>query len=189
VAQPLYPFRQVIDEHENLSGYFIGSCFFRRKKVEAATFSMDQCSVTFSPNGGTTQALVAYIGTAKTSIRLLAYNFTSTEVANALVLAHRRGVDVQLVLDKSVPTERNSVLPIIQRDDIPFRIDHAHAIAHNKVIIIDGAWVETGSFNYSDNAEHHNGENALICHSPDAYKLYRTDWEKHWLHSLVLTNH
>ena len=161
------------------------TCLFFEQAALAVPFSMDQCSVTFSPNGGTTKMLVAYINSAQQSVRLLAYNFTSVDIANALVAAKGRGVDVQLVLDKSVPTEKNSVLPVVIKAGIPYRIDHAHAIAHNKVILVDGQWVETGSFNCSDNAERHNGENALICHSPDAYVLYRADWEKHWSHSLA----
>jgi phosphatidylserine/phosphatidylglycerophosphate/cardiolipin synthase-like enzyme len=149
----------------------------------ALAFDMDQCSVTFSPKGGTTTALVNYIHGAKKSIRVLAYNFTSQEIAGALIDAHDRWVDVKLVLDRSVPTEKNSALPDIQAAGIPYRIDGAHKIAHNKTILVDGEWIETGSFNYTDNAENANGENALICHSEVAYSDYRADWEKHWEHS------
>ena len=146
-------------------------------------FAMDSCSVRFSPNGGVTDMLVAYIGGATKNIRVLAYNFTSVPISNALIGAHQRGVDVQIVLDRSVPTERGSALPAIQSAGIPVRIDSVHNIAHNKSILVDDAWVETGSFNYSPNAELHNGENAIICHSADAYALYRADWETHWGHS------
>jgi phosphatidylserine/phosphatidylglycerophosphate/cardiolipin synthase-like enzyme len=149
----------------------------------AAGFSMESCTVRFSPKGGVTDMLVAYIGGASQSIRMLAYNFTSVPVANALIAAYERNVDVVLVLDRSVPTEKNSVLPLIKKAGIPYRIDSTHHIAHNKVILIDGVWIETGSFNYSPNAENFNGENALICRSPEAYTEYRSDWETHWAHS------
>jgi phosphatidylserine/phosphatidylglycerophosphate/cardiolipin synthase-like enzyme len=147
-------------------------------------FSMDSCSVHFSPKGGTISALVQYIGTAKKSIRLLAYNFTSADVANALIEAHNRGVDVQVVLDHSVPTEKNSMLGSIRAAKIPAFIDKTHKIAHNKVILVDDEWIETGSFNYTDNAEKFNGENALICHGKEAHDLYLADWERHKAHSV-----
>jgi phosphatidylserine/phosphatidylglycerophosphate/cardiolipin synthase-like enzyme len=151
--------------------------------ARAEPFSMNECSVRFSPKGGVTDMLVAYISGAHKNIRVLAYNFTSKPIADALANAKERGVDVQIVLDRSVPTERNSALPTLLASDIPYRIDRTHHIAHNKVILVDDSWVETGSFNYSPNAENFNGENAIICQSVEAYKAYREDWEKHWEHS------
>lgn len=146
---------------------------------------MTDCTVHFSPHGGVTDALVQYIGTAQKSIRVLAYNFTSKPVADALIEAHKRGVDVEVILDRSVPTEKNSALPELLSAGIPTWIDRAHRIAHNKVILIDGEWIETGSFNYSPNAENFNGENALICRSTEAYADYLADWRKHESHSEV----
>ena len=150
---------------------------------DSAGFAMDRCSVRFSPKGYVTEMLVAFIEGSTKDIRVLAYNFTSVPVASALVDAHKRGVDVQIVFDRSVQTEKSSALPLIKKAGIPYRIDSTHHIAHNKVILVDNEWIETGSFNYSPNAENFNGENALICHSVEGYIQYRVDWEKHWSHS------
>lgn len=155
--------------------------------AQADGFALDSCTVHFSPNGGTIDALVKYIGSAKRSVRMLAYNFTSEDVAQALIDAKNRGVDVQIVLDRSVLTEKNSQYPAMMKAGVPTWIDRKHKIAHNKVILIDGEWIETGSFNYTDNAELHNGENALICHGKAAYDLYLQDWKKHMVHSEVQT--
>ncbi|HTR44450.1 MAG TPA: phospholipase D-like domain-containing protein, partial [Thermodesulfovibrionales bacterium] len=45
---------------------------------------------------------------------------------------------------------------------IPTYIDAQHAIAHNKVMIIDKETVITGSFNFTKAAEERNAENLLI---------------------------
>ena len=42
---------------------------------------------------------------------------------------------------------------------IPTKIDALHAIAHNKIVIVDGAVVVTGSFNFTKQAENNNAEN------------------------------
>lgn len=158
---------------------FINSAF-------ADSFSVDgPCQVYFSPSGGSTDAIVKLIDSAHANLRMLAYNFTSARIGDALVAAHKRGVDVELVLDKSVPTERNSALPTMLAAGIPVWIDSRHKIAHNKVIIVDDAWVETGSFNYTDNAENSNGENTLICPSRDGAGIYSKNWELHKSHSEV----
>jgi phosphatidylserine/phosphatidylglycerophosphate/cardiolipin synthase-like enzyme len=44
------------------------------------------------------------------------------------------------------------------------KIDTQHAITHNKVMIIDGETVNTGSFNFTRAAEENNAENLLVIH-------------------------
>lgn len=153
-------------------------------KINVATLTLDSCSVHFSPRDGTIAALVGYIGMANKSIRVLAYSFTSADISNALIEARKRGVDVQVVLDRSVPTEKNSMLPKILNAGIPALIDKTHKIAHSKVILVDDEWIETGSFDYTENAENFNGENALICHGKEAHDLYLSDWNRHKAHSI-----
>jgi phosphatidylserine/phosphatidylglycerophosphate/cardiolipin synthase-like enzyme len=144
----------------------------------------DTCQVYFSPKGGAEQAIIALIGTATKTINVLAYSFTSKPIADALIAAHIHGVVVQVVLDKS-----NVGLPTRTQADeisvvgIPTYIDSTHAIAHNKVIVVDGRTFETGSFNYSAAAEKSNGENALICPSISAANAYTLDFNKHLSHS------
>ena len=65
----------------------------------------------------------------------------------------------------------------------PVYYDFMHAIAHNKIIIIDGATVLTGSFNFTDAAEKNNAENLLILHSKKLASRYLENWELHLKHS------
>lgn len=104
--------------------------------------------VYFSPKGGTQEALVRAIQEARESIYVQAYSFTSAPIAKALVDAHKRGVAVEAVLDKSQRTERYSGATFLANAGIPVWIDAAHAIAHNKVMVIDHRRVVTGSFNF-----------------------------------------
>ena len=106
-------------------------------------------SVYFSPKGGCTEAVVEALGKAKSTVLVQAYSFTSTPIAKALVEAHRRGVKVQVVLDKSQRTEKYSSATFVSNNGIPCFIDAKHAIAHNKVMVIDGQTVLTGSFNFT----------------------------------------
>ena len=68
---------------------------------------------------------------------------------------------------------------------IPVRIDAKHAIAHNKVMIIDGETVITGSFNFTKAAEESNAENLLIIHDKKLAELYTKNWQGHERHSEV----
>src|SRR5271157_2541703 len=77
----------------------------------------------FSPQGGCTEAVVKEINAAKTAILVQAYSFTSVPIAKALVDAHKRGVKIQVILDKSQRTEKYSSADYVRNSGIPTLID------------------------------------------------------------------
>ncbi len=135
--------------------------------------------VFFSPNGGCTQAVVDALAQAKTTVKVQAYSFTSAPIAKALVDAHKRGVRVEVILDKSQRTEKYSAADFLAHAGIPTRIDAQHAIAHSKVMVIDRAVVLTGSFNFTKAAETQNAENLLVIRSTELAARYVKNWEAH----------
>lgn len=101
-------------------------------------------AVFFSPKGGCTEAVVEELGKAHETVLVQAYSFTSAPIAKALVEAHQRGVRVEVLLDKSQRTERYSSATFLSHAGIATFIDGRHAIAHNKVMVIDAQTVLTG---------------------------------------------
>lgn len=139
--------------------------------------------VYFSPKGGATQAIINEIAEAKSEILVQTYSFTSTPIAKSLVDAHKRGVKVEAVLDKSQRKEQYTSATFLANMGVPTYIDSTHAIAHNKVMIIDQATVITGSFNFTKAAEEKNAENMLIIKSKELAAIYADNWMKHRNHS------
>jgi len=144
---------------------------------------IQQISVFFSPRGGCSVAIVKELDAAQTEILLQAYSFTSEPIAKALLAAKKRGVTVKVILDKSQRTQKYSAYTFLKNQGIPVYIDAAHAIAHNKIIIIDQETVITGSFNFTKAAEEKNAENLLIVKSKELTNLYTSNWNKHKEHS------
>ncbi|MES2569154.1 MAG: phospholipase D family protein [Verrucomicrobiota bacterium] len=136
----------------------------------------------FSPRGGCTEKIIEEIGRANKSVLVQAYSFTSAPIAEALVAAHRRGVGVQVLLDKSQRSEKYTSADFIAHAKIPTYIDARHAIAHNKVMIIDAAVVITGSFNFTKAAEASNAENLLVIQDPALAAFYTDNWKRHREH-------
>ena len=139
--------------------------------------------VYFSPDGGCTDAINKALGQARQEILVQAYSFTSAPIAKALLEAHKRGVKVQVILDKSQKTQKYSSATFLKNSRIPTFIDDKHAIAHNKIMIIDREIVITGSFNFTKAAEEKNAENLLIIRDKGLAKVYIENWEKHKGHS------
>jgi phosphatidylserine/phosphatidylglycerophosphate/cardiolipin synthase-like enzyme len=126
------------------------------------TVGVPSTEVYFSPRGGATEAIVHELGNAKIEILVQAYSFTSTPIAKSLVDAHKRGVKVTVVLDKSQQSEKYSSADFVVHAGIPTYIDAQHAIACNKVVVFDQATIITGSFNFTKAAEEKNAENLLV---------------------------
>ncbi len=137
----------------------------------------------FSPRGGCTDAIVDAIDAARQTVRVQAYSFTSAGIAKALLDARKRGVDVQVILDKSQETQKYSSADFLHNSGIAVYIDRAHAIAHNKIIIIDQQTVITGSFNFTKAAEERNAENVLIIKDEKLASRYAQNWKEHFMHS------
>ena len=123
------------------------------------------------------------LGEVYTSIFVQAYSFTSAPIAKALVDAKKRGVRVQVILDPSNRTDKYSGADFLANAGIPTWIDAQHAIAHNKVIIIDGKVVIGGSFNYTRAAQEKNAENVEITRDPAVATKYTANWQSHAQHS------
>jgi phosphatidylserine/phosphatidylglycerophosphate/cardiolipin synthase-like enzyme len=138
----------------------------------------------FSPKGGCTDAIVRELRAARREVCVLAYGFTSRPIAEALVEAKLRGVHVDIVLDHSNEGDPHSDLPFLLEQGLLPLVDDHHGIAHNKVMLIDGQVLITGSFNFTHHAESSNAENLLILKGhPDLAFAYRQDFEAHKAHA------
>ena len=138
--------------------------------------------VAFSPNGGATALVVKAIMSAKQSIHVAAYSFTSRPIAKALVDAHKAGIDVEIVVDHDqIQKDNHSEAAWVAAAGIPVRVDIVHVLQHDKYMVIDGKNVETGSFNYTNAAEVHNSENVVVMwDAPQLAATYEADWKNLW---------
>jgi len=97
--------------------------------VRAAERNQKDWQVFFSPKGGCTEAVVDELGKAKTSVIVQAYSFTSAPIAKALVDAKTRGVNVQIILDRSQKTEKyTSATYVFNAGTRLHHQGHAHSV-------------------------------------------------------------
>jgi phosphatidylserine/phosphatidylglycerophosphate/cardiolipin synthase-like enzyme len=148
--------------------FFLGLLVFCLPRVLAA-----QIAVCFTPEYGMTpsctQEVVDALSGAKKSILVQAYSFTSAPIAKALVDAHRRGVDVKVILDRSNCTAHYSAATFLAHAGIPVWIDTRHAIAHNKIMS-----ATRSCSNDCSNAHRVSGTSCSITSSPPAHAALAT---------------
>ena len=143
----------------------------------------------FTPGDDAGKLIIDAIDAAQHQILVQAFSFTHRKIADALIGASRRGVDVKVISDKDqIHQIRTSLISKIAADGVPVFTDSAHDSAHNKVIVIDaggpGATLITGSFNFTHAAQYKNAENVLVIKGNTALTdLYRKNWQRHYEHS------
>lgn len=142
--------------------------------------------VAFSPRGGAQDLVLKVIQSSRKSIRLMGYSMTSAPVVGALIDAKKRNVYVTVVVDYDHNVGKQSrsaiaALNAMANAGIAVRTVDKFAIHHDKVIIVDGQHVQTGSFNYSASAEKSNSENVLVVWSnPALANTYIQHFDRNW---------
>jgi len=79
--------------------------------------------VYFSPHGGATDAVIRELNKAKSTVLVQAYSFTSAPIVKALLNAHKRGVRIEVILDKNHKTQKYSSASFLYNQGIPIKIE------------------------------------------------------------------
>jgi phosphatidylserine/phosphatidylglycerophosphate/cardiolipin synthase-like enzyme len=143
------------------------------------SITLSGLDVCFSPAGGCEAKIVNFIMAEDKEILVQAYSFTDVNIENALIA--KKNI-VHILLDRT--DLGTTILQDFLNNGMDVLIDKKHPIAHNKLIITPGA-VETGSFNYTNQAEKYNAENALFIKYKPLAQKYRDNWMAHKAHSVT----
>ena len=132
--------------------------------------SYDLC---FTPGDNCDGMIAEKVLESKKNIYVQAYHLTNEKIIKSLIEAKAHGVDVFVILDKTAVHESKRLAD----REIPVMIDYKPRIAHNKVMIIDGETVITGSFNFTQSAQSKNAENVIIINDGDIAKAYKYNFD------------
>ena len=138
--------------------------------------------VYFSPEGGVRDQIIKRINLSKSTIDVAVYSFTAGDIAEALANASERGVKIRIVRDASQSSEKNDENSFLRQAGIQVEIrsGRGRGIMHDKFAIFDGHTAFTGSYNWTNNAEHNNWENALFTDEDQVVKAYQGQFETLW---------
>lgn len=139
----------------------------------------------FAPWDNLEDLVTDAIDGARRQVLVQAYLLTSKKIANTLIAARRRGVDVRVLLDaEQLAKAASSMAPELAAAGIAVWLETKYQNAHNKIVVIDAgspdATVITGSFNFTWTAQHKNAENVLIARkNPALAARFALNWERH----------
>ncbi|HSB70555.1 MAG TPA: phospholipase D family protein [Candidatus Methylomirabilis sp.] len=137
--------------------------------------------VYFSPGGGIRQRLVQAIEASRRTIDIAVYNFTASELAEALYAAKARGVRIRILVDRE-KAEEGFVIRGLRRHGLPVRTLGVpeQSLMHHKFAVFDDRLVATGSYNWTNSAEHANYENLVVLDDPEAIVRFQREFQRLW---------
>ncbi|MBC8508787.1 MAG: phospholipase [Anaerolineales bacterium] len=147
----------------------------------------DPATINDSENlaGSIPEKLIALIDSAQQSIHIASFEFNLTPVAEALIRAHERGVDVRWVTDDEHGIEADEEddhgqFEMLEHAGIEVKDDQRGALMHNKFWIFDGHTTWTGSTNITQNGNFRNNNNVLVIQSTRVAAIYEREFEEMW---------
>jgi phosphatidylserine/phosphatidylglycerophosphate/cardiolipin synthase-like enzyme len=129
--------------------------------------------------------LIEKINAAQGSIHIAAFEFGLTPVAEALIAAKQRGLDVRWVTDDENGIQADEdpdrgQFKMLQDAGIDVVADTRSALMHNKFIIFDGQILWTGSTNLTVSGVFQQNNNTIVLHSPEVAAIYEREFEEMW---------
>jgi phosphatidylserine/phosphatidylglycerophosphate/cardiolipin synthase-like enzyme len=145
----------------------------------------------FAPWDDVEELIAGAIDGARKQVLVQAYLLTSKKIATKLIAAHRRGIDVRVLVDaEQLAKNDSSKVADLAAAGILVWTETKYQNAHNKIIVIDAQTIDaiviTGSFNFTWTVQHKNAENILIARkNPALASQYAANWERHQHDSLA----
>jgi phosphatidylserine/phosphatidylglycerophosphate/cardiolipin synthase-like enzyme len=132
----------------------------------------------FSPEDGVAKYVVQRLQNAKTSIRFMAFSYTSDDIANMMIARKQAGLLVQGVFERQNANGSGAEYAKLKQGGIDVLEDGNCYILHHKVIIIDEQTVITGSYNFTGSAESSNDENLVMIDDVTIARAYLDEFTR-----------
>jgi len=134
----------------------------------------------FFPSEDSFAKLLDFINAAKKTLDIAIFNFSDNQLSRAVVAAKTRGVAVRLIADAEQTKNPGNDIAKLSQSGIAVRADTSPYMMHNKFALVDAAWLETGSYNWTASARTHNRENIVITSDVGLVAAFRAEFDKMW---------
>lgn len=170
---------------EKVNPYHPDQCIpYTQKKLLVPGKKVKQ--VFFVPDEDVKVLLIGLIHMSKprTKIRIAVYQLTDKDIVEALIEAHRRGVAIDVIVDKSCVSSRYEKITALRKLRIPVHVygGKYYSIMHNKFFVFDNTLsgrsiVFTGSANATVGGTTRNEENVWIVENKKITDQYKKKFD------------
>ncbi|WP_227816198.1 phospholipase D-like domain-containing protein [Nitrogeniibacter aestuarii] len=134
----------------------------------------------FSPGDACRNGVIHQLKAAREQVCICVFTISDDRIAEAILAAHLRGVDVRILTDNDKRFDAGSDVDQLRRSGLRIAEDRSPAHMHHKFALYDRAVLHTGSFNWTRSASSDNEENLLQTGDPVAVRAFTDRFESLW---------
>lgn len=116
----------------------------------------------FSPGEACLAAILGHLGRARSTLDICVFTITDDRIARAILEAHARRVRVRIITDNDKQYDGGSDIGRLRGAGIALKVDETEHHMHHKFVIVDGATLLNGSYNWTRSASAFNEENLIV---------------------------
>jgi cardiolipin hydrolase len=154
---------------------------FRGQELAPSSTSSIAAEAYFSPGEVCVQRITSMIKSAQHSIDVCVFTITDDRIANVLLDAHKRKVQVRIVTDNEKAYDEGSDALALGKAGVPVRVDVSPFHMHHKFAIFDHTQLLTGSYNWTRGAASNNQENFIVTREAKLLDSYQKEFDRLWL--------
>ncbi len=138
--------------------------------------------VLFSPRDNINYRIIEAVDLSEACIDVSAFDFTSKEIADALVDARRKGLKIRLLVDKKLLEDEDNDSQVKHLEEIGFDIKalrgKGKGSMKNSFIIFDSRLVIVGPYHLIEDKESYNYENAIFFDDRGVVETYQNEFDR-----------
>lgn len=138
-------------------------------------------SIFFSPKSNTyEEGIKELVQNAKKYIYIPIFYLTHEDLAVQLIKAHKRGVEIKIILDATAARNKYSKHKLLRQEGIKVKVENFGGKMHAKSMIVDDRFIISGSMNFTKAGNSKNDENTLIIQNEKLAKEYKVYFMTLW---------
>ncbi|MCG8696554.1 MAG: phospholipase D-like domain-containing protein [Bacteroidales bacterium] len=136
--------------------------------------------VFFSPGNDCLNSILLYLRSAIRNIRICVFTISDDRIAEAIMYAHKKGVDIKLITDDDKSNDKGSDVCRLAQEGIVVKMDNSPHHMHHKFAVVDEKIALTGSYNWTRSAAEYNQENLLVTEEKHVVNMYLKEFDRLW---------
>ena len=134
----------------------------------------------FSPGSGCVNAIIGLLRQARKTADICVFTITDNRIADAVVDASQRRVNVRIITDNDKAEDAGSDIARLRGLRLPVRVDRTSNHMHHKYAIFDKSTLVTGSYNWTRSAADYNEENLVVQYDRSLVRRFCDEFDKLW---------
>jgi phosphatidylserine/phosphatidylglycerophosphate/cardiolipin synthase-like enzyme len=134
----------------------------------------------FSPGEACLAAILGHLGKARSTLDICVFTITDDRIARAILDAHARKVRVRVITDNDKQYDGGSDVERLRGAGIALKVDETEHHMHHKFVVVDGATLLNGSYNWTRSASAFNEENLIVSSEPGLVSAFLAQFAALW---------